>query len=78
MTVEDVIGYLNGRIKITHKGAIVLDFKWDCCNVPFYYFGNNDTLDQLTILQRVYVDEIRAERKNVFVVEVVFESDEEY
>ena len=75
MKVEDVIGYLNGRIKITHKGEIVLDFKWDDYNEPLYYFGNNDTFDQLTILQRVYVCQIRAERKGVFVVEIEFDSD---
>ena len=75
MTVEDVIGYLNGRIKITHKGAIVLDFEWDEFDEPFFRVGNLEIFDQLTMYQRVYVSQIHAERKGVFVVEIEFDSD---
>lgn len=79
MQLEDVIGFLNGRIQIKRHGVVFLEFRWaEPEGVPVFSVGDYETLDQLLVCQRTYVSQIYAERKNVFVVEVVFDSDEEY
>ena len=76
MTLEDVIGYLNGRIQIKRHGVVFLDFKWEEPHgYPVFNVGDYETLDQLLVCQRTYIAEIRAERKNVFLVEIEFDSD---
>ena len=77
MRLVDLIGFLNGRVRIFLNRAVVLDFfMYDDADIVFES-GNRDTLDYLCWTQYAYVDSVFAIGRKIIGVNISLDEERE-
>ena len=77
MRLVDLIGFLNGRVRIFLKHTVVLDFfMYDDSDIVFES-GNRDTLDYLCWTQHAYIDSVFAIGRKIIGVSISLDEERE-